>query len=243
MHPGNTPDALPTGRDGQGNEPAVLLVPHASQPDDDDPVAADARVSEAHGPGGLSRRRTRTRRSGRRSTAGPKASCAAGTSSPSGSGTSSSRRRSCRSSPASRATSSRRSTSAASSRWTATAPRLGPDVPRWYGETIGFWDDDTLITWTSNIQGWTVHGAFEYSNKMQTIEIYTPNRDADRQVPRPQPRSDLLRPRGARGAGPHRPQPRQDERFRGRRSVRLHRLRPDDLPRWKAAPRRSRRAP
>ncbi len=57
-------------------------------------------------------------------------------------------------------------------------PRLGADVPRWYGETIGFWDEDTLITWTSNIQGWAVHGAFEYSNKMQTIEIYTPNRDA-----------------------------------------------------------------
>lgn len=57
-------------------------------------------------------------------------------------------------------------------------PRLGPDVPRWYGETIGFWDKDTLITWTSNIQGWTVHGAFEYSNKMQTIEIYTPLHDA-----------------------------------------------------------------
>jgi len=58
-------------------------------------------------------------------------------------------------------------------------PRLGEDVPRWYGETIGFWDEDTLITWTSNIQGWKVHAAFEYSNKMQTIEIYTPNRDAD----------------------------------------------------------------
>jgi hypothetical protein len=57
-------------------------------------------------------------------------------------------------------------------------PRLGQDVPRWYGETIGFWDEDTLITWTSNIQGWMVHGAFEYSNKMQSIEIYTPNRDA-----------------------------------------------------------------
>jgi hypothetical protein len=57
-------------------------------------------------------------------------------------------------------------------------PRLGEDVPRWYGETIGFWDKDTLITWTSNIQGWMVHGAFEYSNKMQTIEIYTPIRDA-----------------------------------------------------------------
>ena len=57
-------------------------------------------------------------------------------------------------------------------------PHLGPQVPRWYGETIGFWDKDTLITWTSNIQGWAVHSAFEYSNKMQTIEIYTPNRDA-----------------------------------------------------------------
>jgi hypothetical protein len=55
-------------------------------------------------------------------------------------------------------------------------PRLGEDVPRWYGETIGLWDGDTLITWTSNIQGFKVHAAFEYSNKMQTIEIYTPNR-------------------------------------------------------------------
>ncbi len=58
-------------------------------------------------------------------------------------------------------------------------PRLGADVPRWYGETIGFWDGDALITWTLNIQGWTLHSMFEFSNKMQTIEIYTPNRDAD----------------------------------------------------------------
>jgi hypothetical protein len=58
-------------------------------------------------------------------------------------------------------------------------PRLGADVPRWYGETIGFWDGDTLITWTSNIQGWKVHGLFEFSNRMQTIEIYAPVRDAD----------------------------------------------------------------
>ncbi len=57
-------------------------------------------------------------------------------------------------------------------------PRLGADVPRWYGNTVGFWDGDALITWTSNIQGWMVHSAFEYSNRMQTIEIYTPNRDA-----------------------------------------------------------------
>jgi hypothetical protein len=56
-------------------------------------------------------------------------------------------------------------------------PRLGADVPRWYGETIGFWDGEVLITWTSNVQGWMSHAAFEHSNKMQTIEIYTPNRD------------------------------------------------------------------
>jgi hypothetical protein len=61
---------------------------------------------------------------------------------------------------------------------TGAVPRLGQDVPRWYGETIGFWDRDALITWTSNIQGWKVHGAYEHSNKLQTIEIYTPNRDA-----------------------------------------------------------------
>ena len=57
-------------------------------------------------------------------------------------------------------------------------PRLGADVPRWYGETIGFWDGDVLVTWTSNIQGWTSHGLFEFSSKLQTIEIYAPNRDA-----------------------------------------------------------------
>jgi hypothetical protein len=56
-------------------------------------------------------------------------------------------------------------------------PRLGSDVPRWYGETIGFWDGDALITWTSNVQGWKVHGNPEFSSKLQTIEIYTPERD------------------------------------------------------------------
>jgi hypothetical protein len=53
------------------------------------------------------------------------------------------------------------------------------EVPRWYGETIGFWDGDALVTWTSNIQGWKVHGNFEFSNKLQTIEIYTPHRDKE----------------------------------------------------------------
>jgi hypothetical protein len=65
---------------------------------------------------------------------------------------------------------------------TGAVPRLGADVPRWYGDTVGFWDKDTLITWTSNIQGWMVHGKFEFSSKLQTIEIYTPNRDAQGQL-------------------------------------------------------------
>jgi hypothetical protein len=56
-------------------------------------------------------------------------------------------------------------------------PRLGPPVPRWYGETIGFWDKDVLITWTSNIQGWKSHSEFEFSNKMQSVEMYTPIRE------------------------------------------------------------------
>jgi hypothetical protein len=61
-------------------------------------------------------------------------------------------------------------------------PRLGSDVPRWYGETVGFWDGDVLITWTSNIQGWKVHGNFEFSNRLQAIEIYTPNRNTAGEV-------------------------------------------------------------
>ena len=53
-------------------------------------------------------------------------------------------------------------------------PRLGADVPQWMGETVGFWDGDALITWTSNIQGWFTHSSWEYSSKLQTIEIFTP---------------------------------------------------------------------
>jgi hypothetical protein len=59
-------------------------------------------------------------------------------------------------------------------------PRLGADVPQWMGETIGFWHGDVLITWTSNIQGWFTHSSWEYSNKLQTIEIWTPRLDDER---------------------------------------------------------------
>ena len=58
-------------------------------------------------------------------------------------------------------------------------PRLGPDVRRWLGETIGFWDGNVLITWTSNIQGWFTHGMWEHSNLLQMIEIWTERRSAD----------------------------------------------------------------
>ena len=51
-------------------------------------------------------------------------------------------------------------------------------VPQWYGETVGFWDGDTLITWTANVQGWTQHTLFEFSNKMETVETFKPLYDA-----------------------------------------------------------------
>jgi len=58
-------------------------------------------------------------------------------------------------------------------------PRLGAEVPRWYGETVGFWDEDSLITWTANVQGWFTHGSFEHSDQLELVEIYTPRYDGD----------------------------------------------------------------
>jgi len=52
-------------------------------------------------------------------------------------------------------------------------------VPQWYGETVGFWDGTTLITWTANVQAWTLsHSMFEFSGKMETVETYKPAYDA-----------------------------------------------------------------
>jgi len=51
-------------------------------------------------------------------------------------------------------------------------------VPQWYGESVGFWDGDTLVAWTANVQGWTLsHSMFEYSNSLEVIEVFTPNED------------------------------------------------------------------
>jgi hypothetical protein len=51
-------------------------------------------------------------------------------------------------------------------------------VPQWYGETVGFWDGDTLVAWTANVQGWTEHTMFEFSSKMEAVEVFKPYKDA-----------------------------------------------------------------
>ena len=53
-------------------------------------------------------------------------------------------------------------------------------VPQWYGETIGFWDGTTLVTWTANIQAWQLsHAMFENSDKLETVETFKPALDAN----------------------------------------------------------------
>jgi hypothetical protein len=52
-------------------------------------------------------------------------------------------------------------------------------VPQWYGETIGFWDGTTLVTWTANVQPWQLsHVMFENSDKLETVETFKPALDA-----------------------------------------------------------------
>ncbi|HUF73060.1 MAG TPA: hypothetical protein VMR74_09195 [Gammaproteobacteria bacterium] len=53
-------------------------------------------------------------------------------------------------------------------------------VPQWYGETIAFWDGDTLVGWTANVQGWTIsHSMMEYSNSLEVIEAIRPMPDGE----------------------------------------------------------------
>jgi hypothetical protein len=48
-------------------------------------------------------------------------------------------------------------------------------VPQWYGESVGFWDGDTLVVWTANVQPWTLsHSMFEYSDRFEVIETIKP---------------------------------------------------------------------
>ena len=47
-------------------------------------------------------------------------------------------------------------------------------ISQWYGETIGFWDEETLVAWTDNVQGWSMSHSFpEFSNELEAIEIFT----------------------------------------------------------------------
>ena len=51
-------------------------------------------------------------------------------------------------------------------------------VPQWFGETVGFWNGNTLVAHTANVQGWTLsHSMFEYSGKMETVEVFRPAAD------------------------------------------------------------------
>jgi hypothetical protein len=48
--------------------------------------------------------------------------------------------------------------------------------PKWHGESIGFWNGDTLIVHTNQIRGWK-GGLVEFTDKMETVEKYRRNAD------------------------------------------------------------------
>jgi hypothetical protein len=51
-------------------------------------------------------------------------------------------------------------------------------VPQWHGETVGFWNGNTLVAYTANVQGWTLsHSMFEYSSSLEVIEVFRPSAD------------------------------------------------------------------
>lgn len=56
-------------------------------------------------------------------------------------------------------------------------PYLSQDVRQYWGESIGFWDGDALVVWTSNIKHNLAHAWFETSDELQAIEIFTPIHD------------------------------------------------------------------
>jgi hypothetical protein len=47
-------------------------------------------------------------------------------------------------------------------------------ISQWYGETVGFWDRETLVAWTANVQGWWMsHALPEFSSDFEAIEVFT----------------------------------------------------------------------
>ncbi len=83
-------------------------------------------------------------------------------------------------------------------------PHLGPDVPQWYGETIGFWDGEALITWTSNIQGWINHGGVGVQQQAPVDRDLHAAQGRSRQARRHEARDRALRRRRVRRPGPDR---------------------------------------
>jgi hypothetical protein len=54
-------------------------------------------------------------------------------------------------------------------------------ISEWYGETVGFWNRETLVAWTDHVQGWTMsHALPEFSSELEAIEVFT--RDAQRNI-------------------------------------------------------------
>jgi hypothetical protein len=54
-------------------------------------------------------------------------------------------------------------------------------ISEWYGETVGFWNEETLVAWTDHVQGWSMsHALPEFSNELEAIEVFT--RDAERNI-------------------------------------------------------------
>jgi hypothetical protein len=43
--------------------------------------------------------------------------------------------------------------------------------PKWHGESVGFWNGDTLVVHTNQIRGWK-GGVSEYTDKLETVEKY-----------------------------------------------------------------------
>ena len=51
-------------------------------------------------------------------------------------------------------------------------------LPQWLGESVAFWDGDAMVVWTANVQAWTNHGGFEFSDKLEAVETYKAAYDA-----------------------------------------------------------------
>ena len=48
------------------------------------------------------------------------------------------------------------------------------EFSKWHGESIGFWDGDSLIVHTNQIRGWK-GGVSEFSDKLETVKKISPN--------------------------------------------------------------------